>query len=244
MLTRTDRRQLAKQNVAIPGPSLIAPVKGWNTRDALDAMDPADAVQLDNWYPDAGGVNVRNGYSLFASGVGSVAVKTLAEYHFGATHKFLAAASGHIYDISSGTASSLASGFANDGWMVVQFLGKMFFLNGQDTMQQFDGTTVGNSTFTGVTLSTLIGAVIYQQRLFFWANNSTGFWFAPLNAVTGALQFFDLSSFSPNGGNLIAAATYSHDGGNGVLDFICFIMSSGDCLIYYGNDPSDFPNNW
>jgi len=57
------------------------------------------------------------------------------------------------------------------------------------------------------------------------------------------LAFFDLAAFAPHGGNLIAAATYSHDGGNGVLDFIAFIMSSGDCLIYYGNDPSDV-NNW
>ena len=245
MLSRAERLKFASQNVAQPLPSLIAPVKGWNTRDALDAMDPADAVLLDNWFPDAGGVLVRNGFQLYASSVGGGPVNTLAHYHAGSTNKFLAAASGNIYDISAAGApgAPLATGFSSDAWQTVNFLSRTFFFNGADTAQVFNGTTIANATFTGVTLSTLVGGIIYQNRLFAWQNNSTGFWFAPLNSIIGALNFYDLAAFAPNGGNLVAAATYSHDGGNGVLDFIAFILSSGDCLIYYGNDPSDV-NNW
>ena len=159
--------------------------------------------------------------------------------------KLLAAASGAIYDISVGgvAGAPLASGFTNDGWQTAAFLSHLFFFNGQDTAQDFNGSTIGNASFTGVTLSTLVGTVIYQNRLFTWQNNSTGFWYAQLNSISGALAFFDLSPFTPHGGNLVAAVTYSHDGGNGVLDFVCFITSSGDCLIYYGNDPADV-NNW
>src|SRR5262249_26444511 len=86
---------------------------------------------------------------------------------------------------------------------------------------------------------TFVGVLQYQQRLFFWKNNSTGFYYAPLNSLSGAVAFYDLAAFAPKGGNLIAATTYSHDGGNGVQDFIVFVMSSGDCLIYFGNDPAD-----
>ena len=245
-LSPSDRAKFAQQNQVAPPVPLIAPVKGWNTRDALDAMDPADAVQLDNWYPDASGVLVRNGYIPFASNVGSGAVKTLAEFSSGGTDTFLAAASGHIYDISGGTATSLASGFTNDGWQTVLFLSRLFFFNGSDTAQVYDGSTVANAAFTGgstPTLSTLVGGLIYQNRLFTWQNDSTGFWYADLNSISGPLAFFDLSAFAHLGGNLIAATTYSHDGGNGVLDFICFIMSTGECLIYFGNDPADV-NNW
>lgn len=245
MLARAERLKFASQNVAQSLPPLIAPVKGWNTRDALDAMDPADALLLDNWFPGSGGVSVRNGYTSYATSVGATAVGTLATYHAGATNKFLAAASGNIYDISAAgvPGAPLGTGFSNNLWQTVNFLSRTFFFNGADTAQVFNGTTLANSTFTGVSLSTLIGGIIYQNRLFTWQNNSTGFWFAPLNSISGALSFFDLAAYSPNGGNLIAAATYSHDGGNGVLDFIAFMMSSGDCLIYYGNDPSDV-NNW
>lgn len=243
MLSPADRLKFASQNQVAPPIPLISPVKGWNTRDALDAMDPADAVQLDNWLPQTSGLIVRNGFIPFCTGVGSVAVKTLAEYSAGSVDKLLAASSGHIYDISNGTATSLASGFGNDGWQTCLFLSKLFFFNGVDTPQVFDGSSLTNASFTGVTLTTLVGCMIYQNRLFTWANNSTGFWYAPLNSISGALNFFDLSAFTPHGGNLIAAVTYSHDGGNGVLDFACFILSSGDCIIYYGNDPGDV-NNW
>ena len=246
MLSSADRLKFASQNQVVPPVPLICPTKGWNTRDALDAMDPADAVQLDNWFPDASGVYIRNGFTPFASGVGTTAVETLAEYSAGGTDKLLAASSGNIWDISTGTPSSLASGFTNDGWQTVNFLANTFFFNGSDDAQVYNGSTVTTANFSGGStpnLNTLVGGIIYQNRLYTWQNNSTGFWYALLNSISGALAFYDLSAFSPHGGNLIASATYSHDGGNGVLDFVCFIMSSGDCLIYYGNDPSDI-NNW
>src|SRR6185312_15643555 len=244
MLSRADRLKLAAQNTVAPPIPLIAPVKGWNTRDALDAMDPQDAIQLDNFYPDASGVIVRNGFTPYATGVGNGAVQTLAEYHAGAVNKFIAAASGNFYDISSGSpVGTIATGFTSNAWQTVYLLSHLFFFNGLDTAQVYNGSSFSNANFTGVTLSTLVGGIVYQNRLFTWANGSTGFWYAPLNSISGALNFYDLSQWSPRGGNLVAAATYSHDGGNGVLDFLAFIMSSGDCVIYYGNDPGDV-NNW
>lgn len=244
-LNRKQRQQIAAQDTT-QTQTLPPPLKGWNTRDALTAMDPLDAVLLDNFYPDVGGVLVRNGFLSYATGVSSSVVKTLAEYNSGSTRKFLAAAGGGIYDISASGAAGAAikSGYGSDAWQTVPFLSRLFFANGVDTLQVFDGSSLADASFTGVTLSTLVGCIAYQQRLFFWANNSTGFWFAQLNSISGTLSFFDLASFSPNGGNLIAATRFSHDGGNGVLDFIAFIMSSGDAIVYYGNDPSNFPNNW
>lgn len=259
-LSRVDRLKIAQAPVVTAPPPVAAPIKGWNTRDALTAMDPLDAVQLDNWYPDASGLNLRNGYVIFAFDLGITPVKTLAEYNAGSTRKFIAGCNGRLMDISSGGNAGFGSGFSsgfssgfgagagpysNDAWQTEQFLSNLFFCNGADTPQVFNGSTFADTTFTGSGLSvaTLIGVKQYQQRLYFWQANSTGFWYAPLNAITGTLTFYDLSAFSPDGGNLIAITTYSHDGGNGVLDFIVFVLSSGWALIYYGNDPGDV-NNW
>jgi len=242
-LTKQAREQSSAQPIWQPQ-SLVSPVTGWNTRDALDAMAATDAVEMDNWYPDAGGVYLRNGYQSYATGLGST-VQTLAEFNSGTTRKFLGASNGSFYDISLAGAvgAPLASGFTGNAWQWIQFLGRTFFVNGQDTMQVYDGTSFSNAGFTGVSLATLSGCVEHQQRLYFWDRTATGFWFAPLNSINGALSFYDLSAFLPQGGNLIAAANLSYDGGTGVLDYIVFITSSGWSLLFAGNDPSDV-NNW
>lgn len=235
------QQRLANAVNPITAPTTVpAPVNGWNTRDELDAMDPNDAVVLDNWFPDKGGVFVRGGYQPFASIVDAPTVKTLVEYDSGAVRKFLAAAGGAVYDITFGgiVSSTLGAGFTTDAWQTCNFLSTTFFCNGLDNAQAFDGTTLADAAFTGVALDTLIGVWQYQNRLFFWQPNSTGFWYAQLNSISGALAFFDLSAFSPQGGNLVAVTSVTHDGGNGVLDFIAFILSTGTTLLYYGNDPA------
>jgi hypothetical protein len=232
-----QRLQMGAQPVSAPVP-IPPPIKGWNTRDQLDAMDPLDAVQLDNWFPDKNGIYVRPGFQTFASCGGSTPVWTLAEYNSGSTKKLLAATNGHIYDATNpASVTSLASGLGSDKWQTVNFLGRTFFMNGTDTMKVYNGSTIANSTFTGVTLSTIIGGWQYQNRLYFWTANSTGFWYAPLNSITGALTFYDLSAFSPNGGNMTVMTNFTHDGSNGVNDFAVFMLSSGDALVYFGDDP-------
>ncbi|MEC9266711.1 MAG: hypothetical protein VX464_11680 [Pseudomonadota bacterium] len=44
--------------------TIPAPIGGWNARDAIDLMQPTDAIVLDNWYPDETEVALRRGYSL------------------------------------------------------------------------------------------------------------------------------------------------------------------------------------
>lgn len=259
-LSRQQRLANAAQTVVQPT-TLPAPVKGWNTRDALDAMDPQDAILLDNWISDVGGCNVRRGYvqfsklatpveysSEFSSEFTSPSaplftgpVQTLAEYNAGAVRKFIAGGSGALFDISSGgfSGAPLKTGFTSDKWQTESFLSRMFLCNGSDNAQVYDGTSFADAAFTGAALNTLIGVVQYQQRLFFLQLNSTQFFFAPLNSISGALGAYDLAVFAPKGGNIIAATTFSHDGGDGVQDMIVFIMSSGDALIFFGNDPAD-----
>jgi hypothetical protein len=203
-------------------------------------MDPLDAVVLDNWFPDGAGITVRNGYARHTGGLGASPVETLAEFHAGAIRQLIAACDGSIWNTSDGLLVHIAvgSGFNSNRWQTVTFLSRLFLVNGVDTAQVWNGVTLAASTFTGVALNTLVGVWQYQQRLFFWQNNSTGFWYAPLNSITGALAFFDLGAFAPHGGNLITMTTISYDGGNGVQDYAVFIMSSGDTLVYQGNDPS------
>lgn len=234
----------AQRRIAKPI-ELPAPLKGWNTRDPFEAMDPLDAILIDNWYPDFQGLVTRNGFASFASGLGAGPVQTLAWFNSGSTSKLLGACSGAIYDITAGGApgAALASGFSADAWQTVLFNNHLFWANGRDSVQIFDGTAVSTATFTGVTLSTLAGVISAHNRLCFWTGTDAGFWYGPVNGITGPLTFFDLSSVSASGGNLVTMDRLSYDGGSGIQDYTCFFMSSGEMLMYSGTDPSN-AGNW
>lgn len=239
-MIKSQRRQRRRQGSAIPV-SIPAPTGGWNTRDSLDAMAPEDAVFLDNWFPGTGSVEIRQGYSSHSSGMGSGNVDTVAEYHAGATRKLIACANGNIYDATTSTASSIGSGFSVNNWQTVNFNGRLFLVNGTDAPQDYDGSTLSSTSWTGsgLTITNLVGVNVFKSRLYFWETNSQDFWYAAAAGITGALTKFPLSRVGQFGGNLVAMGTWTHDGGSGVDDHAVFIMSSGEVIVYQGSDPGD-----
>lgn len=228
--------------------SIPPPVGGWNTRDALDAMPPTDAVILDNWYPDLGKVSLRPGTASYATGLGAGPVQTVAEMYSGSTRKFLGACDGSVFDISGGGAvgAALATGFISSRWQTANFAGRLFMVNGSDTPQTYDGSTISASGWsgTGLTPENLVGVLPFKNRLFFWENASQAFWYpATAGAVTGVLTKFNLSQFTGTGGNVTAMVTLGYTTGNTPDDLCAVVLSSGDVLIFMGTDPGD-PAAW
>jgi hypothetical protein len=216
-----------------------APTKGWNARDSVASMKDGYALLLDNWFPAFGKCTMRKGYSEYATGLGG-STRTLAEFHAGATRKFVAGANGNIWDISSaGAAASLASGFTENSWQTVVMDGKMGLVNGSDAPQVYDGSTVGAMTVSGsgLTVTSLINVNVFKSRSYFIESNSQSFWYSAVNTLGGALTEFNLSRVTTLGGNLAAMGTWTRDGGDGMDDLAVFIMTSGEVIIYQGSDP-------
>src|SRR6266576_5907 len=240
-----QQRQNAQRRTSTPQ-QLPAPLGGWNTRDPFEAMDAKDAIVLDNWLPDFGGLTSRSGTVNFATGLDPIAgVQTLATLRTGTINKFLAAAGGKIFDISSGGAAGtpLASGFISDVWQTVHFNSRSIWVNGRDPAQIYDGTTWSAAGYTGADTSTFSGVGAFNNRVYFWTGKDPSFWFGPVLGIAGALDNFPLSMVTREGGNLIAVEVLSYDGGTGIDDYTCFFMSSREVLLYQGTDPSN-PNNW
>ena len=231
--------------------TIPSPIGGWNRRDALDIMPPEDAVTLDNWFPGTGKVVLRRGYTEHVtSGIGSSNVDTLEEYNATTVRKLLAGANGNIYDVSTTTASSLKSGLSANRWETLNFNGSMGWVNGTDTPLVYDGSSFGNMTVsgTGLTVTNLKGIMGHQSRSFFWENNSQDFWYSATNTLGGSLTKFPLSRVGGFGGNLVCAGSWNDAGGSeewvggGIgNDLAVFVMSSGDTIVYEGDDPA---SNW
>lgn len=214
--------------------SIPSPTSGWNTRDALDAMDPADATRLDNFFPDVGKVVARKGFTSFATLTGMV--DTLTEYSAGAIRRLVGAAGGNVYDIGQGT--TVGTGFSSNRWQSINFNAKLFLVNGTDAGQTYDGTTLAATGFTGPS-SPLIGIHPFGGRVWGWEASSQKPYYGGLGSITGAMTAFPLNTVSKSGGNLIAMGTLSRDSATaGPLVYCCFVMSPGEIIIYQGTDPA------
>jgi len=241
-----QRRRVNRQQKAVPD-AYPAPVGGWNTRDALAEMPPLDAVILDNWFPGLGSCKMRGGSAGYATGLGG-AVKFLAEFNAGSLRKFIAGANGNIWNISaSGAGASLASGFTQDAWEWAQFDdsaggARMGLVNGADAPQIYNGTTAAAMTVSGPTVANLNGIHIFKSRSYFWDDRTQDFWYSAPQALGGVLSRFPLGRVQGTGGNLQAMATWSRDSGSGPEDLAVFILSSGDVLVYAGDDPGTAAN--
>src|SRR5258708_26886989 len=238
MIGAAQRLQFAARPVVRPI-TMPPPIKGWNTRDSLDGMDPLNAVTLDNWFIDGAGLKSRGGCSSFATGLGAGAVETLAEYYSGATRKLLGACSGSVFDVSAGGAvgAALGSGFGSNRWQSVMFNAKLMLVDGSDAGETFDGATLGATGFTGPS-SPLVGIAVFKNRIYAWEKQANQFWYGGLNLITGAMTSFPLATVTDSGGNITLITTMSHDGGDGVQDYLCIFMSSGETVFYQGTDPS------
>ena len=221
--------------------TLAAPIGGWNARDALTAMEPTDAFLMDNFFPNIGFVNLRKGFSSFCN-LGTSAVVEFLHEHIDASNRHqLAASNGSVYETSTGTASSKGSGFGSNRWHAVNFKAKSILVNGTDTPQQYDGSTLSAATYTGtgLTATNLVGVLVHKERLYFWENASQDFWYGGNQSVTGTLTKFQLSMVGTKGGTIVGMETWSIDGGAGPDDVLCIFLSGGEVVIYSGSDPGD-----
>jgi len=141
--------------------SVPAPIGGWNARDSVAEMNPVDAVVLENFYPTPSQIQLRKGYTQYATGI-TGQVDTLMQYSGGSSSKMFAAAGSTIYDVSTaGAATSVVTGQGSDRWQYVNAstAGGNFLtaVNGTDAALIYDGTTWIKyaTTSTAQTISTL-----------------------------------------------------------------------------------------
>lgn len=133
----------------MPMMSSAAPIGGWNARDALDSMPLTDSADLLNLFPGSGAVFGRGG-SVTKQTVDAAALDTLASFTgSNISAKLIGACNGHIYDLTTITgASSLAAGFSSNQWQTAHAANKLILVNGTDTPQVYDGTSVAAMTAT------------------------------------------------------------------------------------------------
>ena len=235
----------AKRAVSQPV-SVSAPVGGWNARDSLTAMQPNEAVVLENWYPATTECVLRNGYTKWATGI-TGQVQTIMAYSGAATNKLFAIAGTVVYDVTAGgTATSVVTGLTNAKWGYCNIATSggnfLSMANGADAPRNYNGTAWSTPTITGVTATNLLDPILYAQRQFFIEKNSLKVWYLPVQSIAGAAAAVDIAPFMTRGGYIVAHGTWTIDAGTGVNDHYVIITNKGQVIVYQGTDPTTSAN--
>ena len=237
-------RQQAAQTVTV-----AAPIGGWNARDALGAMDPLDAVTLQNFWPGTNSVILRNGYTKHATGL-PAEVQTLMAYSSGTSNKLFAVSDGKIYDATNTGAVGAAavSGLTNSKFQYVNITTSaasyLMAVNGADKLRTFDGTnwhTDGDGSpydISNIDTATVSNITLFKNRIWLTTNNTLKVWYLPVNSIGGAAVALDMTSIFQLGGYIMAGMTWTLDAGYGVDDYLVFITSNGEALVWRLTDPT------
>ncbi len=227
---------VAQQRKAVTA-SIPSPIGGWNARDSLAAMQPADAVEMINWFPTPSDIMVRKGYTKHATGI-TGQVETIINYAAPTSQKMFAIAEGVIYDVtSSGAATSVFTGLTNSRFqqVMISTSGGTFVVacNGADPVIVYDGTrwfkiattstaqTISSITRggTGNLTATLTTASAHGlatgNRVTISGATPSGFNGTYVITVTGSTTFTYTMAADP-GGNAVVVGSYTVLGITGV----------------------------
>jgi hypothetical protein len=238
------KRQKALPNVSTAITTTIpAPVGGWNARDPISSMPPMDALILDNIFPDTASVVLRGGKSTWSTGLSGDCKSLLTYNTLTGARKIFASTDSGIYDVTAGGAVGAAvSACTNGKWESINFTNSggtyLFLANGTDAIKSYNGAAWANPAITVATPTAVNNLAVFKHRIWLIQNNSLSAYYLPTDAIAGAAVEFPMGPLFVKGGYLVAQASWTFDGGNGVDDYFVTVTSEGECAVYQGTDPA------
>lgn len=228
---------------------LPAPIAGLNARDSLGAMSPNYAIRMDNYIPMDNKVALRSGYSSYVKfdTVHKSKVETLVSYNKPSDNRMIAICGGGAYNVSSpATVSKYDVEFVESRCQTVQYKNYLYFMNGIDTPKMYYIDDEGTEHFedwkfeaTNLQPARIIAGAVSHEFLWFVEKNTLKAWYAKeAGNIAGELYSFDLAQIAKHGGQLMAIANWTVDGGAGMDDYTVFITSEGEVLVYSGYNPN------
>lgn len=250
-MLRSVNRTVKSNTVILP-----APIGGLNKRDSLAAMGAQYAIRLDNYIPSDNKLVLRSGYNSYVNLGGDesikAGVKTLVSYNKPNDDRLIALYDHKAYNVTSPSAvDSFEVEFSETRCQTVQYKNYLYFMNGLDIPKVFyiDDEDVEHFEDWGFTSESLqaariIAGGVSKEFLWFVEKNTLKAWY-PKEAgnTSGELYSFDLAQVAKRGGQLVAVANWTIDGGQGIDDYTVFITSEGEALVYTGSNPND-ANSW
>lgn len=238
--------------------TLKAMTFGINAVSGLADMHPQDLIYTYNAMPTEYGLEVRQGYREWVTGVVGE-VRTIIPYHavVSSNDRLFAASEDGIYDVTvpgstaptrsiefpsktedSGRGVFLQFADAADA----QFIYYADQANGLFLYTASTGVWEQAPAFTGTdgppAPVDIVFIMQHKLRIWFIGRDLTNAWYLGINATSGDAEKFTLTGKFKHGGSLEGMWNWTVDGGDGVDDYLVLVSRSGDIIVYRGEDPS------
>lgn len=244
-MVRVAQQQKTRAQVSRTA-TLPSPIGGWNARDSIAAMEPTDAVILQNFFATTSSVQLRQGSTNWATGLGAQVNSLMAFNPDASPPELFAAAGTNIYDVTATgpVGAAVVSALTNDKWQHINFANAggswLLLVNGADSGQKYDGTTWSNMVLVGANSADMIHITPYANRVWMIEDQTLTAWYLGVGAVEGAATAFDLTPVFSRGSFLVALGVWTVDAGDssGMTDYLCFVTNQGEVALYQGTDPS------
>lgn len=226
----------------MPVITLPVPTGGINNRDAQVGLPPQFASGLENWIPGNGFLQTRgptvtlNSGSAWGAGVISINGHPDGDVIIGV-------AGGSLWRVGAGSAE--VTGLNSADFHGNVFSDRLILCSGFDTPRIWSGSAMstGSYTGTGLTATNLYGSLTFKGRVLYWENGQRFFWYAAAASYQGTLSKYEVSQFCRSAGTIVSMCPLTIDGGNGPDDMLAILFSSGEVLLFQGDDPGDV-NAW
>jgi hypothetical protein len=119
--------------------------------------------------------------------------------------------------------------------MCVNGADKLRVYNGSAWFKDGDGAPYD---ITGVDTANCANITLFKNRVWLVENNSLKAWYLPINSIGGAATSLDMTSLVQLGGYIMAGMTWTLDAGYGVDDYLAFITSNGEVVVWRLTDPT------
>lgn len=238
--------------------SVSPPVGGLNFAAPINAMEPQDAILLDNWICTRFGLSFRNGWAEHVTGLVDQVSSLMSWVGAAAAQDALFAATDDgIFDVTSSTSTPGAAEIALSGALGAGVFHSINFQAGganyliacseEDGYHRYDpvngwvkvASGVGAGQVSAVDPADLVHACAWKRRLWFVEKDSSSIWYLPVLAVAGVAVELDVGPQLTLGGHVVAVVNWTMDAGEGIDDHLVILGSEGDVIIYKGTDPSD-----
>lgn len=239
MLTATNNKRPRNRPF-----SLVAPVKGLNTKTALLAMPPTGAVVLENFIPFPDRLESRPGSVHWLTGLANAGRRLHVYNGVSGTSSLWVTTDAGIYNATAGGAVGAAAIALTNGETIATSIATgagsyLMVVNGVDTLKQYNGTTWSSvATFGATSTATYSYIETYRQRLFLVKENSLEIEYLAVNSISGAATNYPMGAIFRRGGYIVAMATWTIDSGVGPDDHLVIVTSEGEVGVFAGNDPA------